>query len=324
MIKNILNNIVMISLEGISLWTGSKKLRPEDLGNVNLPPATLASLGHKKVFDPTSLAVFSTLKRQAERVLIDVGVKFLGGYAIPEGKADVVFTELAKIETEFDIAKRRFLTEYDQKLDDWLQSAGEWSDLIRRAVESRASVSEKIKFGFVAYKIGEPENCSPAVQNRLEIQSNGLSDQLMREIAVDAKKCLEASYLGKTEVTRKALSPLKTMREKMLGLLFLNHGEISGLIDSIDAVFATIPRTGPITGAVLAGLIGCLSQLAGISEYSEAAKALQEEVDPEIEADAAIPEVSVAPVVEVEEIEEVKVIPLTEEEPPQEEWEWNW
>ena len=81
--NEILSKLVVVSLS-ISLWTGRKKLSPEDLGLdfSKLPPEKLATLGSKKICDPEKLAVFSALKRRAERQCEAVGVRFLGGYAI--------------------------------------------------------------------------------------------------------------------------------------------------------------------------------------------------------------------------------------------------
>ena len=84
-ISKVLQGLVLVHLS-FSVWSGKKKLRPEDLKGANLPPDKLASLGSKRIFDPDALKVFATLKRQAERACEEVGVRFLGGYAIPEEK----------------------------------------------------------------------------------------------------------------------------------------------------------------------------------------------------------------------------------------------
>lgn len=45
--SEILDKIVAVNLD-ITLWSGSRKLTAGDLGNADLPPAQLASLGSKK------------------------------------------------------------------------------------------------------------------------------------------------------------------------------------------------------------------------------------------------------------------------------------
>jgi len=337
-INQILENLILISLD-CNLWSGEKKLRPEDLGGVILPPDKLASLGSKRIFDPASLRIFKTLKRRAERTLIDVGVRFLGGYAIPDVKLQEVFDALAEIENEFLQAKTDFLSEYDSKLNSWLIEAGEWQDIVRRAIEPASSVADKIDFGFTAIRVGSPEASSAAVQQTLEKKVGGLSAQLMREIAQSAKETLEETYNGRTEVTRKALSPLNAIREKLEGLMFINPAEIGGLVNNVKAAIAAVPKSGPITGAVLMGLVGALNQMAGINGFVAAAQKVQEE-DPFADAQPAdVPaapakktkkkekptvapkQVPAAAAVEEEtEVEEIQVIPEPEQAPDA----WFW
>ena len=274
-INHILNSLIVVALDS-TLWSGEKKLRPEDLGGVNLPPDKLASLGSKRIFDPATLRVFKTLKRRAERALSDVGVRFLGGYAIPESALDQVHATLIEVELEFATAKRAFLCEYDAKLEAWLTEAGEWQSIVRRAIEPASSVADKLHFGFTAYKVGEPVASSAAVQETLVRRVGGLSGQLMLEVAQAAKETLEESYNGRTEVTRKALSPLNNIKAKLEGLMFLNPVEIGGLVMNVNAALAAVPKSGPISGAVLSGIIGALSQMANIEGFVAAAAKVQE------------------------------------------------
>ncbi|WP_224962777.1 DUF3150 domain-containing protein [Geomonas subterranea] len=327
-INTILNNLIVVALD-TTLWSGEKKLRPEDLGGVKLPPDKLASLGSKRTFDPVALRIFKTLKRRAERTLSDVGVRFLSGYAVPESALDTVFQILVEIETEFAEAKRDFLFDYDAKLEAWLKEAGEWSEIVRKAVEPASSVANKLHFGFTAYKVGEPVAASVKVQETLARQVGGLSDQLMQEVAQAAKETLEESYNGRTEVTRKALSPVNNIKAKLEGLMFLNPSEIGGLVMNVNAVLAAVPKSGPIQGAVLAGIVGVLSQMANIQGFvAAAAKVQQEETKaapaaaPEKKAKkakaAAVPE-QVQAVAEIAPVPEVQVIPE-----PVEETGWFW
>lgn len=323
-INTILNSLIVVALD-TTLWSGEKKLRPEDLGGVNLPPDKLASLGSKRIFDPATLRVFKTLKRRAERALSDVGVRFLGGYAIPETALDVVHQALVEIEVEFATAKKAFLFEYDTKLEDWLKEAGEWQDIVRRAIEPASSVADKLHFGFTAYKVGEPVASSVAVQETLAKRVGGLSDQLMLEVAQAAKETLEESYNGRTEVTRKALSPLNNIKAKLEGLMFLNPAEIGGLVMNVNAVLTAVPKSGPIHGAVLAGIVGVLSQMANIQGFVAAAAKVQQEATAAAPADAkpkkttikskpTVVSQQVEAAAEIEpEILEVQVIPEPEE-----------
>ena len=96
-----------------SIWSGRKKLRPEDFRLANgsqLPPKDVASLGSKKICDPEALANFERLKKEAQRLCEQVGVRFLGGYAVPEDRIDQIVPELDVMVNKFcRRSKRHFL-----------------------------------------------------------------------------------------------------------------------------------------------------------------------------------------------------------------------
>jgi Protein of unknown function (DUF3150) len=55
---SVLQDVVVVSLD-VHIWSGRKKLRPEDLTvSGKLPPKDLVSLGSKKIFDPRALKPF--------------------------------------------------------------------------------------------------------------------------------------------------------------------------------------------------------------------------------------------------------------------------
>ena len=264
-ISKVLEGLVLVHLS-YSVWSGKKKLRPEDLKGVSLPPDKLASLGSKRIFAPDALKVFSTLKRQAERACEEVGVRFLGGYAVPGDKLDGLLVRMREIEEKFTAAKSDFLTAYDDNLKDWLAEAGEWSEIVVRAVEPSAKVAERLSCGYTAFKVEPPVETSTATEP-LERRVDGLADQLIREIGALAKATWEESFRGRTSVTRKALRPLKSILDKLSSLSFVGPDKISGLVANVHAALATVPRSGPVTGATLMGLVGVLYELSDIAGF---------------------------------------------------------
>ena len=284
-ITKVLQGLVLVHLS-FSVWSGKKKLRPEDLKGANLPPDKLASLGSKRIFAPDALKVFATLKRQAERACEEVGVRFLGGYAIPEEKLIPLMEKMEQIEQSFATAKTDFLSAYDDNLKDWLAEAGEWSEIVARAVEPASSVAERLACGFTAFKVEAPGEAASATQP-LERQVGGLADQLIHEIGALAKSTWEESYRGRTSVTRKALRPLKAILDKLSSLSFVGPDKISALVANVNAALATVPRSGPVTGATLMGLVGVLCELSDIAGFittEEREEMLQPLPEPEVES----------------------------------------
>jgi hypothetical protein len=289
-ITKILQGLVLVHLS-FSVWSGKKKLKPEDLKGANLPPDKLASLGSKRIFAPDALKVFATLKRQAERACEEVGVRFLGGYAIPEEKLTPLMEKMKQVEESFATAKTDFLSAYDDNLKDWLTEAGEWSEIVARAVEPASRVAERLACGFTIFKVEAPGDVTAATET-LEHQVSGLADQLIHEIGALAKSTWEESYRGRTSVTRKALRPLKAILDKLSSLSFVGPDKISGLIANVNAALSTVPRSGPVTGATLMGLVGVLCELSDIAGFittEEREEMLQPLLEPEVEP--AIPTV---------------------------------
>lgn len=60
----ILDSLLALNLN-ISVWSARKKMCLEDFGGAELPPEDLASLGSKRIADPGSLKIFTTLKARA-------------------------------------------------------------------------------------------------------------------------------------------------------------------------------------------------------------------------------------------------------------------
>ncbi len=81
----ILDKVVLVKVEA-NIYGARKKLKKEDLvlaDGSKLPPEDLASLGSKRLLDPDQLTVFNRLKKEAERICLRVGTRFLGGFMIP-------------------------------------------------------------------------------------------------------------------------------------------------------------------------------------------------------------------------------------------------
>jgi len=258
--ETILNNIVLVVLN-ISLWGGRKKLRPEDLAANGididrLPPGTLASLGSKRIISPSAVNVFVNLKKEAERLCLQYGVRLIGGYAVPDDKVDDLTKELATIKTQFEAARANFISDYDNEVASWIASnPPEWASIIKAAVDPVNHLHRTISFNYAAVAITAPAHIE---ENGLEEEVGGLYGQLCHEVRQAAKLAYEQSFVGRSEITRKALRPIRTIREKLAGMAFLD-GSLVDTIQAIDDTLSKIPKNGPIKGTdlnMVAGLVG--------------------------------------------------------------------
>ena len=67
-------------------------------------------------------------------------------------------------------------------------------------------------------------------------------------------------FEGKTEVTHKALSPLKTMRNKLAGLSFIDPN-VEPAVSMIDTALGNMPKRGNLSGNALLTLQGLVCLL---------------------------------------------------------------
>ncbi|MEI8573901.1 MULTISPECIES: DUF3150 domain-containing protein [Methylomonas] len=248
----ILDRVVLVKVEA-NIYGARKKLKKEDLvlaDGSKLPPEDLASLGSKRLLDPDKLTVFNRLKKEAERICLRVGTRFLGGFAVPVESAASITAELERIALDFAAAKTEFIAGYDAAVTDWVVRHPEFAGIIEQAVDSVEFVSTRLSFDFLVVSVGLPDSLPPADVARLESKIGSLSEQMFYEISVEANQLIEQSLLGKEQVTRNALRPIRRMRDKLDGLGFLDH-RVAPVVSTIDDLLARIPNKGAIEGSIL-------------------------------------------------------------------------
>ena len=259
----ILERVVLVKVEA-NIYGARKKLKKEDLvlaDGSKLPPEDLASLGSKRLLDPEQLTVFNRLKKEAERICLRVGTRFLGGFAIPTEAAGGITTELERIAQDFAVAKTGFLAGYDAAVTDWVVRHPEFASIIEQAVDSVEFVSTRLSFDYWIVTIGLPEAMPPEDIERLETKIGSMSEQMFYEISVAAHQFIEQSLLGKDQVTRNALRPIRRMRDKLDGLGFLDY-RVAPVVDTIDDLLARIPDKGAIAGGILQEILATALLLA--------------------------------------------------------------
>ena len=258
----ILDNLLALNLN-ISLWSARKKLTLEDFGNVELPPEDLATLGSKRIAPPESLRIFGTLKARAFNFLDRHGVRFMSGWAIPEDKAADIVRELVSIRDEFAVAKTQFLTEYDKTISDWIARHAEWGSIIAGSIVSPDYVRARMDFRWQMYKVAplmEHQEEDAVLQAGLTEEVENLGNTLFGEVSRTANDIWNRVYSGKTEVTHKALSPLRTLHNKLMGLSFVEP-HVVPVADIIHMALQRVQRKGNITGSDLLTLQGLVCLL---------------------------------------------------------------
>lgn len=239
----ILDQTICVNLD-VHIWQGRRSLKATDLQNIGLPPEELASLGSKKVADPGDLKIFSTLKRKAERICSKKSVRFLKGYATSLEVATELEKKLASIQREFEQAKVDFLSQYDQKVSDWVNQFPEWKDKLEIAIVPKQVVEKRFGFDFQLYQI-KPSQESVSGLGKV---ASGLGGQLFREIAKDAIEIHERSIHGQDKVSRKVVTgSINTLLTKLDTLEYMSP-KCRPLINTVNTLLKGLPGTGSIEG----------------------------------------------------------------------------
>lgn len=258
----VLDHVVLIKLD-ISLWSGRTRMRPTDLRNVSgdqIPPETLASLGHKKTCNPKDLAFFNACKKEAERACIAIGSRFMGGYAIPESKLPELANTLNGIKNRFYRNLDEFLQNYDDRVDEWAASHPKWESIIRQAVVPSSVVRNRMAFRWIPVRVA-PATADDSYSGDLADETSGLAGQLFREIALQASDTWKRSYEGRPKVRQSALNAVRQMRKKLSGLAFIDP-RVSPIVTEIDGVLQSLPKNGHIEGTNLSAVSGLVRLLA--------------------------------------------------------------
>jgi Protein of unknown function (DUF3150) len=262
--SNALNDVIVVSLD-VRIWSGRKKLRPEDLtASGRLPPKELVSLGSKKIFDPRALKPFIDVKRRAETRCQAIGVRFARAFAIPKAAAKSVIVELNDLAERFRQVRDAFLASYDEQLTRWKAQHPGYEHLIEAELLPKTWVGSKFAFCYDVFAInavqGDDELAALMEQGGAGNLTQGLTGALYDEVASDSRQFIRQSLIGRHEVTQKFLRPVRAIRAKLAGLAFLDPG-IAPLVGSIDEVLACTPTKGKIDGASLAMLRGVVTLL---------------------------------------------------------------
>ncbi|PMP14098.1 hypothetical protein BCS93_04735 [Vibrio breoganii] len=272
----ILSDVIAVQLN-FSIWTGRKKLADSDLSiSGERPPKEVVNLGSKHTTDPKALNVFSTLKRQAERLCLSVGIPFLGGYAIPTDKADDIAKKLAVIIDQFETEKANYLLRHDSIQDDWIQKFPAYESILRQALTPTEEVEKRITAAYSMFQVQSAQGVVTAADTGLDNQVDGLTQTLDEDILKNSRQLLK-SLTGAIHPNQTNVRGLKSLREKIDGLAFLDS-RFNTLVSEIQAIEAQMPTSGKLETAEVNILSGLLYRMSDETKLAALMGSLQQPV----------------------------------------------
>ncbi|WP_211354051.1 DUF3150 domain-containing protein [Thiohalocapsa marina] len=241
-----LTNAMTLFLIDYHIWSGRKKLRPEDLRmGAALPPDGLVSLGSKKVCDPDALRVFHRKRRHIERLLLAVGTRFLSGYLVPNTHAAAVLAEATAITAEARTAAEDFLADYDRHIDAWCAAYPTWEQAIRNAIDPVEVVRGQLRFRVLALRI---ETAEMVAEDTLAEDLAAVGETIFSEVEQVARS-LEQSFLGRDGLSQRAVGTFRRIYDKLNALSFADY-RIDPVVRALRDWLRRLPQSGPIGGSL--------------------------------------------------------------------------
>lgn len=273
---NILRNVVVISLSDTSLWTGRAKMTAEDLGlsDEQVPPDAIASLGSKRVIDGDALKPLNKIRYLMRRACLEVGTRFLGGFAVAIEEAESLVTKLNKLVEQGEAIKKSFLATVDNKIDAWHESNPKWKHIMSAGTPERDSIGKKISFGYHAIMVQTPENDTVArsLLGAVDMMGNNLIDEIVSEARAFVQRSLVD---GREQGSQKTVGPIRRLGNKIHALRFIDPA-LGAMAEVVKRVLQTIPETGKIEAESFLNMTRVANLLASRARFSETSLALHE------------------------------------------------
>jgi hypothetical protein len=258
----------------VSSYTGSKKLKPEDIGltDKDLPPADLATLGAMHTCDPKSLQPFESARNAQANACLEFGTRAFGGFAVPRNRAIEVAKKLDEIKLQFYAYKDTFLRKFVVAREDWITAPAfaKWTDKIRDRLHSVEYLDRQIQCAWECYTLAPTTDLPVGDGVDLGLgtiaAATAVGDSALTEVATICKAVIRESFLDdkglpKNEVTQKILRPLRRARDKLDGLSFADP-RLIGVVKYFDSVTGSLPLEGKMSGAVLNSLFSLVSSMS--------------------------------------------------------------
>ncbi|EYU13385.1 MULTISPECIES: DUF3150 domain-containing protein [Photorhabdus] len=252
----VLDQLILVSLSDITSISGRRKLKKEDLGkDAKLPPDVMVSLGSKKIIDPQLINPFTRKKNTAHTLCQEVGIRFMGGYAVPADKINDLIAKLNVLKSDFYAYKAEFMK---ADFKSWINSFEEkYRDiLLRDASIDLHYMDNQIQFGFTAIHITPYSNS--IIQGSLTGQIKSLADEVYEDVANVVEGFLKNR--NPDSFSQHTLNPLRRCAEKLDSLSFIAPC-VKGLCKYVSDMLKDIPLTGKITGKHYNDILSLLNNL---------------------------------------------------------------
>lgn len=228
-----IDKLAMLRLE-VSIWSARARLTTADLKDPSaMPPQAMATLGTKRLFDPTKMRIFNAIKARATTLLDRNGARFIGGWATDIDKLQNIENELTTLANEFNTKVNEFFATYDTDIDAWVAQFPEYERVLRNAVPTKAQLQRKFCFNWQTFQITPTMTYAEA--NNTNDAIAALDNTAMEEVAKVISDIYNETFLGKEKVGKKSFRPFRFLSSKLQALAFIHP-----YFSSLDALLSGV------------------------------------------------------------------------------------
>jgi hypothetical protein len=214
----------------------------------NLPRCKAITEGSIKVFPPTGVKEFNTLRRSLVRFLQNLGVQALGSptcFGIPTTELPKVEAKVADLERKFQKAKSALDADYETLFESHIGSNQEAAAIIRSLKVERSEAISKCHFGFNIFRVQAVARQDETEEQSVEGLVRGMARRLYEEVAVEMAKLHVSDSFARLRVGQKSLAPIRSCLTKMERMSFLDES-IPHAVRLGRDVLTMMPREGYI------------------------------------------------------------------------------
>jgi hypothetical protein len=270
-VANLVEAMILVNID-VSIWSAKRKMKPEDFGDISLPPEKLATLGSKNIFDPSRLDPFTRVRSEAYNFMRRIGIRFGSGFIVAEDMLPEITDKLETLKREFMARRDEFLASYDAGLREWVDDPEnlQWNHIIVGSMVDETYVANRLRYRWHALKV------TPAAVSDLAADVADLPNLLFEEVADCARDLLRTTCAdGRDRGVQKSLNPFRTLRNKLEGLSFVDP-LAAALAEGIDVVLSGIPAEGALEATAMQKLRQLANKLSSPSSARAFAKTIRD------------------------------------------------
>lgn len=236
----------LMTLPDISMPTGKKTVKKKELTLHDGRKITSNKLtgGAIEWFPQDKLADFGTLRKQAYKVFEEKSVCVGGMYLVSLENVDLMLSEMKRIEHEWELLVKGLDYQFDALMSDYKSLNPDIESIITDYALARGEFMSVFKFNVLP-----PLAVQPLFPEQEEQIAKSAIESLWSEIGKEAGKQYNTSFNKGENVSQKAVTALKRIRDKLTDMSFLTDG-VDLVVETFDSVINRLPKTGKIEGTL--------------------------------------------------------------------------